>query len=264
MGCGKLFVMNGKDFLETARLAAREAGALLRAEFGGDLKVNSAEQYDIKLELDVRTQELITRILLERHPDHAVYGEEGVAGNIGSDHEWVVDPIDGTVNFFHGIPHFCVSIAIRRGEDILAGVIYDPMVDEIWEVAEGVAATRNGESIAVSPRTKLSEAVLTVGFSKSESTIHAGLPLLEKMVYKARKCRMLGSAALGLAYVASGRLDAFIETGLSLWDVAAGIPLIESAGGRTILKPSPTMKDKFAMVAWNGRMDLELGEDFNA
>lgn len=240
------------------------AGELLRNEFGSQLKVDSAEQYDIKLELDVRTQDLITKHLLSQYPDHAIYGEEGIAGNQNSEFQWIIDPIDGTVNFFYGIPHFCISIALRKADTWLAGVIYDPMVDEMWEVSQGTPALRNAEPVSVSQRQKLSEAVLTVGFAKSTSTIDAGLPLLERMVYKARKCRMMGSAALGMAYVASGRLDAFIESGISLWDVAAGIQLVESAGGKVILTPSSTMKEKFAIVAWNGKMDLELEDDFNA
>jgi fructose-1,6-bisphosphatase/inositol monophosphatase family enzyme len=119
-------------FLAAATSAARRAGQLLRENFGTAPEVNELLDHDIKLELDVRTQALITDDLLTAFPDHAIYGEEGVAGNQASEWQWIVDPIDGTVNYFYGIPHFCISIALRRGDDILLGVILDPMRDELW------------------------------------------------------------------------------------------------------------------------------------
>src|SRR4051812_45745176 len=154
--------------LEIAIGAARAAGELLRANFGQPLDVNAFEAHDIKLELDVRTQELITQHLLGAFPDHALYGEEGIAGNQQSEHQWVVDPIDGTVNYFYGLPHFCISIALRRGTEIQLGVIYDPMRDELWQVALGQPPLLNGRPIRVSPRTRLADAIVSVGLSKSK------------------------------------------------------------------------------------------------
>ncbi len=119
------------DFLSTAIEAARTAGALLRENFGTPLDVNSLEAHDIKLDLDVRSQDLITKLILDRFPDHAIYGEEGIAGNQAGEFQWIVDPIDGTVNYFYSIPHFCVSIALRERGEIILGVIYDPMRDEL-------------------------------------------------------------------------------------------------------------------------------------
>ena len=253
--------MDTSGYMDTALRAARAAGDLLRAEFGRELRVDSAEQFDLKLELDVRSQRLISEILLADHPGHAVLGEEGRAGQPDAEFEWIVDPIDGTVNFYYNIPHFCISIALRHGARNVLGVIYDPMLDELWQVAGGGPATLNGRPISVSPRTRLCEAVLTVGFAKSESTIDAGLPLLTKYVYKARKCRMMGSAALGMAYVACGRLDAFIESGISIWDVAAGMALVEAAGGRVLTRDSDSAPGRMAITAWNGRLDLEMEDD---
>lgn len=244
--------------LEVAVSAARAAGELLRAHFGHALDVKAFEAHDIKLQLDIESQELITGMLLGRFPEHAIYGEEGVAGNQSSEWQWIVDPIDGTVNFFYGIPHFCISIALRRGDDILVGVIYDPMRDELWQATNGGDATLNGRPIAVSKRARLSDAVLSVGFSKTKTTIATGLPLLEKFVQRARKCRLMGSAALDLAYVACGRLDAYIEQAVSLWDIAAGKLLVENAGGRfemTIREDNPT---KLSVRASNGLLDLDL------
>ena len=245
-------------FLDTAVHAARAAGELLRAHFGTALDVNEFQAHDIKLDLDVRAQELITQVILARFPDHAIYGEEGIAGNQASPCQWIVDPIDGTVNFFYGIPHFCISIALRDRGEIVLGVIYDPMRDELWQVAAGGTPLLNGKPIQVSTRTVLADAVLSVGFSKSKTTISAGLPLLEKYVMRARKCRLMGSAALDLAYVACGRLDAYIEQSVSLWDVAAGKILVEAAGGKFAMTPREDNPDKISVVASSGCVDLDL------
>ena len=245
-------------YLEAAAQAARSAGELLRQHFGAPLEVNAFEAHDIKLDLDVRSQDLITRLLLDRFPGHAIYGEEGLAGNQDSECQWIVDPIDGTVNYFYSIPHFCISIALRERGEIIVGVIYDPMRDELWQAERGGVATLNGAPIAVSARTRLADAVLSVGFSKTKTTINAGLPLLEKYITRARKCRLMGSAALDLAYVSCGRLDAYIEQSVSLWDVAAGKLLVECAGGRFEMTPRADNPDKISVVASSGRIDLTI------
>lgn len=245
-------------YLDAAVEAARAAGEMLRHHFQHPLRVNSSQAHDIKLEIDVRAQELISESLLKKFPEHALYGEEGIVGKRKSHYQWVVDPLDGTVNYFYSIPHFCVSIALRFKGEIIVGVIYDPMRDEIWTTQKGGNATLNGERIRVSERAELAEAVVSVGLSKSGVTISAGLPLLQEMVHRARKCRLMGSAALDMAYVACGRLDAYIEQGISLWDIAAGWILIENAGGTVDLKPRTDMKDKYSIIASNGTIDLKL------
>ncbi len=241
--------------LDTAISAARAAGQLLRDHFGQARRVNEFAAHDIKLALDVEAQDLITRLILERDPTHAIYGEEGLAGNQASEFQWIVDPLDGTVNYFYGIPHFCVSVALRQHETILAGVIYDPMRDELFTTAHGADALMNGNVIQVSTRTELSEAILSVGLAKVAETIDTNLPVLEQLIHRVRKCRMMGSAALDLAYVACGRLDAYIEAGISLWDVAAGILLVRNAGGQVEMSPRPQRPDKYAVVASSGRID---------
>ncbi len=246
------------SYLEAAVAAAQAAGELLRQNFGSVLDVNEFAAHDIKLDLDVRAQDLITGILLERFPEHAIYGEEGIAGNQSSDFQWIVDPIDGTVNYFYSIPHYCVSIALRECGEIIVGVIYDPSRDELWQVAKGGTPTLNGKPIAVSARTQLSDATLSIGFSKTKTTISAGLPLLENYVKRARKCRLMGSAALDLAYVACGRLDAYIEQSVSLWDVAAGKILVESAGGKFEMTPREDTPEKISVIASSGRIDLAV------
>jgi myo-inositol-1(or 4)-monophosphatase len=245
-------------YLAVATEAARAAGDLLRSHFQQPLTVHAALAHDIKLEVDVLAQNLIGEMLLRRFPEHALYGEEGIVGDQKSDYQWVVDPLDGTVNYFYGIPHFCVSIALRLQREIILGVILDPIRDELWTTEKGQPALLNGREFHVSARANLAESVLSVGLSKTSATIEAGFPLLEKMVHRARKCRLLGSAALDMAYVACGRLDAYIEQGISLWDIAAGWILVENAGGRVELRPRVDAPDKFSIVASNGLLDLRV------
>ncbi len=244
-------------FLEIATRAAREAGALLRENYESDLTVDALHAHDIKLELDVRSQDLITRIILGAFPDHAIYGEEGIAGNPDSTIEWIVDPIDGTVNYFYGIPHFCVSIAMREAGVLKVGVIYDPMMDELYAVEAGGTPTRNGRPISASSRSDLGEAVVTIGFSKSKEAMDAGLVRYQSIAYQVRKTRMMGSAALALAYIACGRLDAYIEEQISLWDIAAGQLLVEAAGGSIHLSDSTVHPEKWGIVAHNGKLPLD-------
>lgn len=244
--------------LATAISAAREAGNLIRSQFGRPLDVAQMLAHDIKLDLDVQSQEMITSSLLAAFPTHAIYGEEGIAGDQNSDWQWIVDPIDGTVNFFYSIPHFCISIALRHKGTIMLGVIYDPMRDELWEVERGGVPKLNGAPFKVSQRTMLSDAVVSVGMSKSPDVAKQATVLLEKYVRRARKCRLMGSAALDLAYVACGRLDAYIEQSVSLWDVAAGHLLVEAAGGKFESVPRSDNPDKISVRAWNGVMDITI------
>jgi len=246
------------DYLDTATRAAREAGALLREHYERDLQVDELLEHDIKLEMDVRAQDRIARCLLDAHPDHSILGEEGedILGDPSSEFQWIVDPIDGTVNYYFGIPHFCVSIALHRNGEPLVGVIYDPMLDELFSVGPDSPPARNGRPIRVSRRAALAEAVITVGFSKSNESMEVGIERYKRIAKQVRKTRMLGSAALGMAYIACGRLDAYIEEAVSLWDVAAGELLIERAGGRVVRLPKPG-SDKFGVISSNGNLPLD-------
>jgi len=243
--------------LELATDAALTAGKLLRQHFGRDATVDEATHHDIKLALDKESQELITGILLGARPGDALYGEEGVAGNTDSHRQWIVDPIDGTVNFFYGIPHFCVSIALRVDGEIVAGVIHDPMVGETWTVEKGRPSLLNGVPIHASKRDTFEEAILFVGCGKDEESLRTGMERFQKASLRARKMRMMGSAALGMAYIACGRLDAYIESRISLWDIAAGHLLLETAGGKVDLTPVPGHPDSWSIVASNGRIPVE-------
>jgi myo-inositol-1(or 4)-monophosphatase len=247
-----------KHYLDIAEKAAREAGKLLRDNFRRRQQVNVLAAHDVKLQIDVETQELITDLLLKEFPAHALYGEEGIVGDQSAEHQWVVDPLDGTVNYFYGIPHFCVSIALRLRGEIMVGVIYDPIRDEMWAGQKGETPKLNDCPFHVSDRADLAEAVISIGLAKTGETINTNFPLLQAMIHRVRKCRVLGSAALDMAYVACGRFDAYIETGISLWDIAAGWLLVENAGGTVDLRPRENMKDKYSIVASNGVIDLKL------
>ncbi|BCU77142.1 inositol monophosphatase family protein [Luteolibacter sp. LG18] len=242
--------------LELAVHAALEAGKLLRSHFGQDAVVDEATHHDIKLALDKQSQELITEILLGSRPDDALYGEEGLAGNQESSRQWIVDPIDGTVNYYYGIPHFCVSIALRVNGEITVGVIHDPMVGETWTAVKGGPPMLNGRVISSSPRTDLEEAILFVGCGKDGDALTIGLERFKKASLRARKMRMMGSAALGMAYIACGRLDGYIESRISLWDIAAGKLIVEAAGGSVDLNPVPGKPDVWSIVATNGKIPI--------
>ncbi len=243
--------------LALATEAALTAGKLLRQHFGREAVVDEATHHDVKLALDKESQDLITAILLGSCPDDAIYGEEGLAGNPQSPRQWVVDPIDGTVNYFYGIPHFCVSIALRIDGEIVVGVIHDPMVGETWTVEKGGPALLNGLPIQVSQRDRFEQAILFVGCGKDEEALRTGIERFHRASLRARKMRMMGSAALGMAYIASGRLDAYIESRISLWDIAAGQLLVETAGGKVDLTPVPGHPDSWSIVASNGSIPVE-------
>ena len=243
--------------LDLAIHAAHQAGQLLRDHFGSDLLVDEASHHDIKLNLDKRSQELITSILLGSNPADALYGEEGIAGNQAAARQWIVDPIDGTVNYYYGIPHFCVSIALRIDGVVVLGVIHDPMVGETWTIEHGGVPMLNGKPIRVSSRRDLRESVLFIGCGKDEESLSTGLERFRKASLLARKMRMMGSAALGMAYIACGRLDAYIESRISLWDIAAGKLLVEAAGGMVDLTAVPGNADCWSIVSTNGKIPIE-------
>src|SRR5437764_11134689 len=199
-----------KHYLEIAENVAREAGKLLRDNFRQHKQINAIAAHDLRLYIHVQTQRLITNLLLNEFPGHAIYGEEGIAGDQSTEHQWVLDPLDGTVNYFYGIPHFCVSIALRLRNEIMVGVIYDPIRDEMWSGQKGEIPKLNCRPFHVSDRADLSEAVISVGLSKTSEMIDSNFPLLQQMIHHVRKCRVLGSAALDMAYVACGRFDAYI------------------------------------------------------
>jgi len=254
--------------LKSALAAARAAGALMRKNLAATKKVNERLSHDIKLDLDVRCQKLIERTLAKSFPDIAVLGEEGDSGHTNPPSRWVIDPIDGTVNYAYGIPHACVCIALQvrsqaksaqvdDGYATVLGLIYDPFMDEMWTAISGDVARLNGKPIRVSPRTKLHDAIAAMGYGKNEQTMGEALRVFKKLSRRTRKMRNMGSAGLALAYVATGRFDAYLERGISLWDIAAGGFILERAGGEFWRE---RMRDGqgYRMIASNGKLRRQI------
>jgi myo-inositol-1(or 4)-monophosphatase len=264
--------------------AARAAGNLMLTNWHAPKRVNLADAHDIKLELDVRCQKTIQNILHAAFPQVALLGEEGCTGDANAEYRWVVDPIDGTVNYFFGMPHAAVSIALQKRDEwrvagdgnntrnrkrppvtchmshvTLLGVIYCPFTDELWTVIRGGPTRLNGRVVRASRRSDVGKAVIAMGFSKSKENLEKSLPHLNRLSRRVLKIRVMGSAALELAYVASGRLDAYVERTINLWDVAAGALMVESSGGEFYTLPAPG--GKLRMIADNGllRRKLQLG-----
>jgi len=261
--------INTKHGLAAAIDAAHAAGAVMRKNFHLPKKINEAYQHDIKLELDVRCQKLIEKKLRAAAPGYAILGEEGVLGDPLSTDRWVVDPIDGTVNFTYGIPHACVSIALqhRRAKspgtypdadfETVAGVVYDPFTDETFTGIKGGPAKVNGRKILVSRRTRLEESIISIGFAKSAVSLERMLPQFNTLVHKVRKIRIMGAAALAMVYVAAGRFDAYVEGGIRLWDIAAGGLILECAGGDFFHQPIEG-DHAYRIIANNGKLRKKL------
>lgn len=249
--------------LERVIKTAREAGQMFFSQWRRPKTINEVKQHDIKLQLDVETQQLIQKRLLEAYPDIPLLGEEGSHKKITAPFRWVVDPIDGTVNFAFDIPHACVSIALQRregtGYETILGVIYDPFCNEIWTATTYDAPRLNGDEFRVSDRSSLSHAVISVGFSKLQSNLNVSMDAMVKLTSQVRKVRIMGSAALDLAYVACGRLDAYLESGVRLWDIAAGGFILERAGGKFHHVPIPHGEfESYKLAASNGKISDEL------
>ena len=219
--------MNLDNLFKLAKDAANQAGSFLNNNKNVTKQIITDEGRDIKLELDRKTEELITNIL--KKSKIPIMGEE-LSSNISSDFFWVVDPIDGTANYFRGLDQCCVSIGLIKNDEVLLGVIYNFNTNEMFAALKGKGAFLNDNKIKVSNISEKNKASLTTGFPASES-IESSLEFLEGL-QGWKKIRMFGSAALSCAYVASGRCDAYIEKGVYLWDVAAGICLVSEAGGR--------------------------------
>jgi len=263
--------------------AARAAGKVMRDNWYLPKKINVAEAHDIKLELDVRCQALIEKILAAEYPDIPALGEEGNTGDTTAEFRWVIDPIDGTVNYASGLPHAAVSIALqargdrwqtpakpgpRRADNLVTrhpshisvvGVIYDPFTDELWSTVFGKPTLLNGRPVQVSSHARVEDSMIAIGFSKSKDNFEKCLPHFIRIARRARKVRIMGSAALELVYVASGRLEAYVERTINLWDVAAGALLVENAGGEFHAVPAPN--GKMRMCADNGKLrkKMQLG-----
>ncbi len=223
-----------KSAINVVVKAARRAGDLILRHVGRveTLSVFEKSKQDYASEVDAQAEAEIIRELKRAFPDHAFLAEE--SGQTGkSRYTWVIDPLDGTSNFLHGIPHFCVSIALLDNQEPVLGVIYDPLRNEIYSAVKGSGAVLNDKRIRVAQRNDLSGAMLITGFApRQRSKIGAQLEAVRELMRDAEDVRRTGSAALDLAYVAAGRADAYFEAGVMPWDIAAGVLLVREAGGR--------------------------------
>jgi myo-inositol-1(or 4)-monophosphatase len=220
--------------LNIAVRAARKAGSLInRATLeGGGLNVRSKRDKDYVTQVDQAAEEAIIGIARNAYPEHGFLGEETGAANADSEYVWIIDPIDGTTNFIHGFPQYCVSIGIRHRGTMAHAVIYDPLKNELFTASKGRGAFLNDRRIRVTPLTRFGDALVGTGFPFKElDRLDLYMRQLRTMMSTCAGVRRAGAAALDLAYVACGRLDAFWELGLSPWDMAAGSLLVLEAGG---------------------------------
>jgi myo-inositol-1(or 4)-monophosphatase len=222
--------------LNFAIQTAHEAGRILQERVGRSIQITNKGAIDLVTEADLAAERLIIERIKSYHPRHAVLAEESgasdSAGGPRSEYQWIVDPLDGTTNFAHGYPCFCVSIALEHDGVIEVGVIYDPTRDETFAAERGDGATLNGRPVHVSEIDDLNRAMLCTGFPYDVRDRGNFARHFSNFIMNAQAVRRDGSAALDLAYVACGRFDGFWEEGLRPWDVAAGVLLVEEAGGR--------------------------------
>lgn len=248
------------DVLRFAETLAREAGTILKDGFGAPHRVTYKGAVNIVTEADLMAEDHLRGRIRAAFPDHDILGEESPEVSTGSTSRWIIDPLDGTTNYAHGYPVFCVSVALEVEGRIALGAVYNPMLDELFSARRGGGAFLNGKALAVSRTGTLTESLLATGFpydlrdSRDNNMDH-----FANMALRARAIRRAGSAALDLAYVAAGRFDGFWELKLAPWDTAAGWLLVEEAGGRvTDLHGGPYHLLAPHVVASNGTIHPAL------
>jgi myo-inositol-1(or 4)-monophosphatase len=247
---------------------AREAGALLRDYFAQGVETEYKGDVDLVTVADRSAEKLIRGRLAEVFPEHGIYGEEGTREGLDREFRWYVDPLDGTTNFAHGFPQFCVSMGLERRSSGLsqsadgtleAAVIYDPLRNELFTAEKGRGSWVNDKPIRPSRTPELAEALVATGFPSRKRHTSPNIHFYHEFTLRSHGVRRAGSAALDLAYVAAGRLDAFWEFNLNPWDTAAGILLVEEAGGRaTDFSGNHFQLSSLEVLASNGRIHDEL------
>jgi myo-inositol-1(or 4)-monophosphatase len=219
------------SYLETSVDIAREAGQLLARYFERKVGFELKGEFDLVTEADRASEKLVVERLRSRFPSHAIVAEEGGGHQAASEYRWYVDPLDGTTNFAHGFPAYCVTLALERAGELVTGVIYDPLREEVFTVERGSGAYLNNRRIRVSKAERLEDALVATGFPSRKRHVNVNVHFYYQLAMFTHGVRRAGSAALDLAYVACGRLDAFWEFGLNPWDQAAGVLLVREAGG---------------------------------
>jgi len=219
--------------LDFAIRVARDAGRLLRDRMGTRLDVTHKGAIDLVTDVDLASEQLIRDAIATHYPRHQVLAEEGGLNEVTSEYRWIVDPLDGTTNYAHGYPVFCVSIALEHRGEVALGVVYDPMRDELFSAERGAGAALNNRPIRVSQTSELIRSILSTGFPYDITTSSLNnLDHWANFAMNAQALRRDGAAAIDLCYVGCGRFDGFWELNLGAWDVAAGALIVEEAGGR--------------------------------
>jgi len=246
-------------YLQVAQEIAREAGRLLLAEFHRPRAVEYKTEVDIVTAADRKAEEFIVDRLHTHFPQHAWIAEEGSRRESETDYCWYVDPLDGTTNFAHGYPVFCVSLALVRGSEILVGVVFDPVREEMYHAGQGEGAWLNQRPIRVSAVKSLSESLVATGFPTRKRHKHPNVAYFHRFTQLTHGVRRDGSAALDLCYVACGRFDGFWELNLNPWDTAAGVLLVREAGGLvTNFQGGPFRLDSEETLATNRQIHAEM------
>jgi len=220
------------DLISPMQAMAREAGSLLMEYFHQHVKIEYKGDVDLVTVADRKSEALILEKIRGQFPKHDVMGEEGTRIETGSEYKWYVDPLDGTTNFAHGYPVFCVSLGVERNGKRVAGVIYDPTRDEMFVAELGSGARLNGQVIHVSAIANLGECLIGTGFPSQKHHKNPNIYFYHQITLKTHGVRRAGSAALDLCNVASGRYEGFWEFNLNPWDTAAGVLIVEEAGGK--------------------------------
>jgi myo-inositol-1(or 4)-monophosphatase len=223
--------MTKVDYLSPATEIAREAGQILRNFADRSVAVEYKGAFDVVTVADRTSEELVIRRLQERFPSHSIIGEEGGSVDNGSEYVWHIDPLDGTTNFAHGYPWFAVSIGLERNGEGIAGVVYNPITEELFAAEKGAGAYLNNRRISVSEIDTLETGLFATGFPASNRKENLNVYYFHQFSVLTHGCRRAGSAALDLCSVASGRFEGFWEFGLKSWDVSAGLLVVTEAGG---------------------------------
>jgi len=247
---------------------AREAGALLRSYFEHGVTAEYKGDVDLVTVADRASEKLIVERLHAAYPTHGIYGEEGTRSHLESEYRWYIDPLDGTTNFAHGFPIFCVSMGLEHrlpglapdaDGELVAAVIYDPTRDDLFTAEAGKGAYINGRRIHTSKTPSLAESITATGFPSQKRHTSPNIHFYQQFTLRSHGVRRTGSAAMDLAYVAMGRLEGFWEFNLNPWDTAAGVLLVREAGGTvTHMDGSPFTLDSREVLATNGLIQHEL------
>ena len=256
------------EFAHVAEGIARQAGALLRGFYEKGVAAEYKGDVDLVTEADRASEALVVQRLKAAFPTHGIYGEEGTRDHLDAEYRWYVDPLDGTTNFAHGFPAFCVVLGLEHrplglGADadgeIIAGVTYDPLRDEMFVAEKGRGAWLNGRPIKVSKTKQLAESLTATGFPSHKRHRSPNIHFYQQMTLRSHGVRRAGSAALDLAYVACGRLDGFWEFNLNPWDTSSGVLLVQEAGGTiTHFDGGPFTLDSREVLATNGLIAGEM------